>query len=282
LIVKEFPAFARTPPEIVREETVNRDAAETLPEITRVANACETPIETVDTAPVSVTVEVPAITEEDAPDVSQEPDTETNPVVSEIEFAEASFIVTPATEMDAVVPMRAPPPETVRFAPPVMLLPDVVSAPRTESVPLTSIAVPCVTVPEMVKSWNPLLASRILTVFVGPESVTTLVPRVKVDPAPEVSQLPATVHPPLVKTIVPEVPPFIVTSTTETVDAPALKIPELPTATEPPRKDRSAVVTVVVEPAVSWIVRVWLHRRAFVAIVNVTAPVLAVDWKVTS
>jgi hypothetical protein len=117
----------------------------------RIAKACDAPRLIVPDAALSVTVEVPAAKVEDAPDVSQEPDAEMEPLVREIVFAEASFIVTPATEMEDVVPMSVPPPETTRFAPPVMVFPEVVSVPVMESVPVTSIALVMAIVPEMVR-----------------------------------------------------------------------------------------------------------------------------------
>src|SRR5437870_12906233 len=74
--------------------------------------------------PVRVTVDVPAVNVEDAPLVSHVPEAVMLPVVSEMEFADASFIVTFVTVIDADVPTSAPPAETVRLAPPVMLFPD--------------------------------------------------------------------------------------------------------------------------------------------------------------
>lgn len=142
----------RPPPEIVREPAANRDAWVMLPEIIRIPKVCNAPRVTVPDAALSVTVEVPAAKVEDAPDVSQEPDDEMEPLVREIVFAKASFIVTPATETEDVVPMSAPPPETTRFAPPVMLFPEVVSVPVMESVPVTSIALVTAIVPEIVRS----------------------------------------------------------------------------------------------------------------------------------
>jgi hypothetical protein len=122
-----------------------------LPEMIRVAKACEAPRRSVVEMPVSLTVDVPAVKTEAAPDVSQEPDAEMDPLVRERMFAERSFIVNPATEMEAVVTIRAPPPEIARLAPPVISFPDVVSVPVIERLPLTSMAPLCVTVPEMTK-----------------------------------------------------------------------------------------------------------------------------------
>ncbi|HYR81761.1 MAG TPA: hypothetical protein VEN80_05610, partial [Thermoplasmata archaeon] len=67
-----------------------------------------------------------------------------------------------------------------------------------------------------------------------PDIVTVLVPRANVEPAPDVSHRPFTVQDPLVRVSVPDVPPVIVTSTTATLDAFAMRIPELPTARDPP------------------------------------------------
>jgi hypothetical protein len=96
-----------------------------------------------------------------------------------------------------------------------------------------------------------LVASRIPIVFALPDIVIVLVPLVNVDPGPEVSQLPLTVHDPPVRAIVPEVPLVIVTSTTETVDASAARIPESPIASDPPVKGRFELASAVVEPAKS-------------------------------
>jgi hypothetical protein len=147
--------------------------------------------------------------------------------------------------------VSAPPPATTRLAPPVMLFPDVVRVPLTERFPPTSIGVFCVMVPEIVKLRNPLEASRVRMVLAAPDRVTVLEPFVNVAPTPDVSQLPLTFQAPLVSRIAPEVPPFIVTSTAETVEAFAARIPESPTAIEPPVKERFAVASVVVDPAES-------------------------------
>lgn len=270
--------FVRPPAEIVNDPVVNGDAWRIVPEMIRAANACDAPRVIVAEVPVRVTVDVPAAKVEDAPDVSHEPDAVIDPLVTEIVFAEASFIVTPATAMDAVVPISEPPFETRRTAPPVMLYPAVVSVPEMESVPLTSMALPSVTDPETVKLLKPLVAFSVRTVFVAPDIVTVLVPLVRVELRPDVSQLPLTVHAPLVRTMAPDVPPVIVTSTVVTADAFAIRIPALPMVSEPPAKARPAVASAVVEPAASWIVSVPPHFRAFVNMVNVTAPLEADDW----
>jgi len=147
--------------------------------------------------------------------------------------------------------VSAPPAATTRLAPPVMLFPNVVRVPLTERFPPTSIGVFCAMVPEIVKLWNPLEASRVRMVLAAPDRITVLEPFVNVAPAPDVSQLPPTVQAPLVSVMVPEVPPFIVTSTAETVEAFAARMPESPTAIEPPVKERFAVASVVVDPAES-------------------------------
>lgn len=249
LTVSAYGPLASPPAEIVREDAVNEDAKEMVPVTIREANACEAPIATVPVATVRVTVDDPALNAEDGPDVSHGPDSEMDPLVREIELADASFIVTPATVIDDVVARRRPPPEIVRLAPPVMPFPDVVNVPVTESVPLTSIAVFSVTVPEIARVRNPFDASSVATVFPVPDNVIELVPLTKVEPAPDVSQWPLTVQVPLVRVIVPDPPPVIVTSATATVDAFAWRIPKSPTARDPPVRERSDVARAVVEPA---------------------------------
>src|SRR5438093_11327189 len=91
-----------------------------------------------------------------------------------MEFVPASFIVTEETRIDDAVPTRLPPPEIVRLAPPVMLFPEVVSVPVPDSDPLTSSAVFCVTVPEMTRLRNPLLASSVATLAEVPHMVPVL------------------------------------------------------------------------------------------------------------
>ncbi len=130
-----------------------------------------------------------------------------------------------------------------------MPFPDVVNMPVTESVPLTSMAVFRVTVPEITSMRNPFDASSVATVFPVPDSVIALVPLTKLDPTPDVFQWPLTVQVPPVRVIVPDAPPVIVTSATATVDAFAMRIPKLPTAIDPPVRERSDVAKAVVEPA---------------------------------
>ena len=108
----------------------------------------------------------------------------------------------------------------------------------------------------------------------APDMVTVLVPLVKVEPAPDVSQLPVTVHVPAVRVIVPDVPPVIETLATLTADAFAVRVPPLPTAKEPPIRPRFDVARVAAA-----MVSVPPHFRAFVAIVNVGLP--EGGWNVT-
>ena len=126
------------------------------------------------------------------------------------------------------------------------------------------------TVPLIVSAPKPLEAFRILTVFAAPLIVTVLEAAVKTEPAPDVSQFPATVHEPEA-VIVPEVPPVIVTLVTLTADVPAVKMAPLFTLRLPPGlvKARFAVARV----ALLLRVNVPPQRRPFVAIVNVAAAV---------
>src|SRR5438309_1804715 len=98
----------------------------------------------------------------------------------------------------------------------------------------------------------------------APFIVTVLPAAVKVDPAPEVSQFPATVQE-------PDVPPVIVTLVTLTVEVPAVNVAPLFTTRFPPVpvSARFAVARVAVLLRVS----VAAHRIPFVAIVNVAAAV---------
>jgi hypothetical protein len=85
----------------------------------------------------------------------------------------------------------------------------------------------------------------IFTVFVVPDRVTVLVPLVNVEPAPDVSQLPDTDHEPLVRVIVPLVPPVIVTSASAMVLAFAVSVPPFGTTRlEPPEMALLFVVRV--------------------------------------
>src|SRR5256886_5692446 len=115
--------------------------------------------------------------------------------------------------------VSAPPPATSSLAPPVRSFPDGVRVASMERVPSTSVALFCVTVPRMVRSWNPFEASRVRSVLAAPDKVTVLEPFVNVAPMPDVSQLPLTVQAPAGSVLVPEMPPFIVTSAAETIEA---------------------------------------------------------------
>src|SRR3989442_15584333 len=110
-------------------------------------------------AGATATGDGPAVSTEDDPEVSHEPDTEIDPVVKEMEFVPASFIVTEETRIDDAVPTRLPPPEIVRLAPPVMLFPEVVSLPVTDSEPRTSIFELCVMLPDLPSFPTPLFPS---------------------------------------------------------------------------------------------------------------------------
>src|SRR6266550_2685822 len=72
------------------------------------------------------------------------------------------------------------------------------------------------------------------------------VPAINEEPRPDVFQLPPTVHDPLVRVMVPDVPPIIVTFETAVVDAFATRRPASPIMRAPPVKARSFVVRVVV------------------------------------
>jgi hypothetical protein len=101
-----------------------------------------------------------------------------------------------------------------------------------------------------------------------PVIVTVLVPLVKVDPAPLVSQFPETVTEPVVSVIVPLVPPVMVTLETAITELPAARIPPLPTLSPPPVSPRLAVASVVVEAPLE-MVSVPAQFRARVVMVNV-------------
>src|SRR5947199_6158344 len=126
-----------------------------------------------------------------------------------------------------------------------------------------------VTVPLIVSAPKLLEAFRIRTVFAAPLIVTVLDAAVNTEPAPDVSQFPATVQEPEA-VIVPEVPPVIVTLVTLTADVPAVKTAPLFTVRFPPGpvKARFAVDRV----ALLWSVNVPPHRSPVVATVNVAAP----------
>jgi hypothetical protein len=110
-----------------------------------------------------------------------------------------------------------------------------------------------------------------------PVKLTVDVPAINVDPAPDVSQLPLTLHAPVVRVSVPDVPPVMVTLDTVTEEAFAFRRPASPTLNAPPTRPRSLVARVVVPPP-PWTVSVPDQTRAFVAMVNVPvdAPLLNV------
>ena len=85
-----------------------------------------------------------------------------------------------------------------------------------------------------------------MIVIAAPVNVTVDVPVDSVDPAPEVSQLPPTVQEPVVRVIVPEVPPVNETFETTAAEAFAVRTPPFPTVTAPPLRPRSLVRRVVV------------------------------------
>src|SRR2546427_9746507 len=87
-------------------------------------------------------------------------------------------------------------------------------------------------VPLIVSAPKPFDAFRILTVLAAPLIVTALEVAVRTEPAPDVSQFPATVHEPEA-VMVPEVPPVIVTLVTLTADVPAGKVAPLFTGRVP-------------------------------------------------
>jgi len=126
------------------------------------------------------------------------------------------------------------------------------------------------TVPPIVSAPNPFDASRILTVRAAPFIVTVLAVPLRVEPAPDESQFPATVHVPEV-VIVPEEPPVMVTFVTLTVDVPAVSVAPLFTVKFPPVPVRAKLA--VARVAALLRVRVPAHRIPFVAIVKVAAAV---------
>src|SRR5205809_6485123 len=85
----------------------------------------------------------------------------------------------------------------------------------------------------MVRAPNPFDEFRILTVVSAPLIATVLEGPADVEPAPEVSQFPATAHVPDA-VIVPAVPPVIVTLATLTVEVPVVTVAPLFTERLPP------------------------------------------------
>ena len=128
----------------------------------------------------------------------------------------------------------------------------------------------CTIVPKTTSASNPLLLFRMFTVLEAPVIVTVLVPAVKTEPAPDVFQFPETVHMPVVSVITPLAPPVIVTSSRDTVEAFAVRIPPFPMVRSPPVSARLAVASSVVDTA-SLTVRVPPYLRPRVAIVKVLA-----------
>src|SRR5437879_9116014 len=127
----------------------------------------------------------------------------------------------------------------------------------------------------MVRAPNPFDEFRILTAVPAPVIVTVLAVPVNVEPAPDVSQLPVTVHAPVVSVSVPDAPPVIVTFDALTADAFATSTPPLPRVSAPPVRARLLVARVVA-PAPPWTDKVPDQMRRFAAMVNVTvdAPLL--------
>ena len=164
-----------------------------------------------------------------------------------------------------VAPFTVRPPPTVS----PKLLAVVSSVPVTVRRPAVPIAEARLTVPVIVRLLKSFERFRIRTVVAAPLIVTVEVPAAKMEPAPDVSQFPLTVHAPVVRVKVPDVPPVIARLLTETVDAFAVSTPALPIASAPPVRPRLAVARVVV-PVPPWTVSVPAHRSAFVLIVSVT------------
>jgi len=142
--------------------------------------------------------------------------------------------------------------------------------PLTASRPVVATTDAVETVPLIVSAPNPFDASRILTVRAAPFIVTVLAVAVSVEPAPDVSQFPATVHAPEV-VIVPEVPAVMLTFVTLMADVPAVRIAPLFTVKFPPAPVRARLAVARVAALLS--VRVPAHRIPFVAIVKVAAAV---------
>jgi hypothetical protein len=183
----------------------------------------------------------------------------------------------PATEtVEAFVRRMPVTPLTVR--PPPTATPK--SDPVVSKVPLTVrrparvIADAAEIVPLIDNAPKPFEAFRIRIVLPAPLIVTVLEVPVNTEPAPDVSQFPATVQEPEA-VIVPDVPPFIVTLVTLTADVPAVRVAPSFTVRFPPVpvRARSAVETV----ALLFKVRVLAQRSPFVAIVNVAAAV-GLNW----
>src|SRR2546428_793779 len=189
--------------------------------------------------------------------------------------------------------VRAPPAFTTnvtaliaRFEPLVFSVvvpapPEIVSVPPTSRVPPVSTRPRVVRakaagpVRRTVRGANPLGAFRSLTVAPAPDIVRVLAPPVNVEPAPDVSQLPVTVHAPVVSVSVPDAPPVIATFDALTADAFAVRMPASPMVSAPPVRVRSLVARVVA-PAPPWTDKVPDQMRRLVGPGNgtVDAPLL--------
>jgi len=143
------------------------------------------------------------------------------------------------------------------------------SVPLTVTSPAVVRAEAAETVPPMTSAPKPFDAFRILTVVTAPVIVTVLAVPVKVEPAPDVSQLPVMVHAPVVSVSVPDALPVIVTFDTLTADAFAVNTPPSSMVIAPPVRPRLLVASVVA-PAPPWTAKVPDQMRRFVAMVNVT------------
>jgi hypothetical protein len=108
-------------------------------------------------------------------------------------------------------------------------------------------------------------------VAAAPVNVIVDDPVLSVEPAPEVSQFPLTVHVPVVMTKLPEVPPVIRTFETDTTEAFAARLPPFPRLMLPPLRANPPVAKVVVEDG-SLMERTPPHRSPFEVRVNVTGP----------
>ncbi len=177
------------------------------------------------------------------------------------------------------VEVRAPP-DIVRLAA------DNVKAPFARTPPLrvrafvTTMLFARLTVPPLTpRAGNVLWVDRVVIVPDALNVYVLVVPAFHVEPVPEVVQEPATVHVPVVTVSVPEVPPVMVRDDTPTVEAFAVRMPELPMDNAPPVRPRFAVASVVVFAPLPWTVRVPLQFSPFVPMVNVV--VLAPELKLT-
>lgn len=108
-----------------------------------------------------------------------------------------------------------------------------------------------------------------MTVLAVPVRLMEELPAAKVEPAPDESQFPDTVHAPVVRVRVPLVPPVIETLETLTAEAFAVNAAPFPTVRAPPVRGSPLVRRV----ALPLRVRVPPHRSPFVAIVMVAAAV---------